>query len=132
MTIDLVPLATATVKLAEPTMVSGSFVVGEVTGVEFEGRLQGSMKGNAAADWLTLSPEGVGAVDVRVTMETHDGAIVYLSYNGRILLDTMTVYTAPLFHTGDERYLWLNRVQAIAKGHFTETGDLVYEIFEVV
>jgi len=44
----------------------------------------------------------------------------------------VTIYAAPLFHTGDERYAWLNRVQAVAKGTFPERGKLVYEIYELV
>ena len=40
------------------------------------------------------------------------------------------VYAAPLFETGDERYAWLNRVQAIAKGTL-DGPTLTYEIAEV-
>jgi hypothetical protein len=40
------------------------------------------------------------------------------------------VYTAPRFETGDERYAWLNRVQAVAKGELDGT-TLTYEVFEV-
>ena len=98
----------------------------------FEGeRLKGSMKGNAAADWLKVSPEGYGTLDVKITLETDDGAIIHATYSGRLLFDTMTVYAAPLFHTGDERYVWLNRIQVVAKGTFTEAGTLVYEMFEL-
>ena len=61
-----------------------------------------------------------------------DGATVYAEYSGRMHFDTMTIYAAPLFHTGDERYAWLNRVQGVAKGSFPERGKLVYEIYELV
>ncbi len=37
---------------------------------------------------------------------------------------------APQFLTGDERYTWLNGVQAIAKGK-TDGQTLVYDIHEV-
>jgi len=132
MTLELVPLCTATVSLAEVVAVSPSMVIGEVTGVRFEGdRLSASMKGRAAADWLRVSPEGYGIVDVRLTLETDDGAIIHATYNGRLLLDTMTVYATPLFHTGDERYLWMNRIQAVAKGVFPAPDTLVYEMFEL-
>ena len=47
------------------------------------------------------------------------------------LFDTMTVYAAPLFHTGDERYEWINRIQAVAKGRFESPSTLVYEMFEL-
>ncbi len=129
---ELVPLCTLTVTLAEPINVSPSLVIGEVTGLRAEGeRLNASMKGNAAADWLRIGPDGVGTLDVKATLETDDGAIVHATYSGRLLLDTMTVYAAPLFHTGDERYAWLNRIQAVSKGAFQPDGTLVYQIFEV-
>jgi hypothetical protein len=132
MTLELVPLCTLTVTLAETIAVSPTLVIGEVTGARAEGeRLQGSLKGNAAADWLQVSPEGYGTLDVKLTLETHDGALVHASYSGRLQFDTMSVYSAPLFQTGDERYRWLNRIQAVAKGTFQPDGTLVYEMFEL-
>ena len=132
MTLELVPLCTATVSLAAPITVSSSLMIGEVTGVAITGeRLRASMKGNAAADWLQLSPEGYGTLDVKVTVETDDGAVIYAHYTGRLHLDTGAVYATPLFHTGDERYAWINRIQAVAKGSFTAPDTLVYEMFEL-
>lgn len=132
MSLELVPLCTVTVKLAETMAISPSFVIGEVTSARAEGeRFSASLKGNASADWLTVSPEGYGTLDVKVTFETDDGALVYASYSGRLLFDTMTAYAAPLFHTGDERYQWLNRIQAVAKGSFPELGTLIYEMYEL-
>lgn len=132
MSLELVPLCSATVSLAETIAVSSTFVIGEVTAVRMEGeRLRADMLGRASADWLTVSPEGHGLLDVRVTVKTDDGAVIHATYNGRLLFDTMTVFAAPTFHTGDERYLWLNRIQAAAKGHFTDTGQLVYEMYEL-
>lgn len=132
MTLELIPLCTATVELAETITVSSSLVIGEVTGVRIEGeRLRGSLKGRAAADWLKISPEGYGTLDVKVTFETDDGAIVHATYTGRLQFDTLAVYATPLFHTGDERYAWLNRIQAVAKGAFQPDGTLVYEMYEL-
>lgn len=135
MTIELVPLCDVTVSLATPIVVSPTFAIGEVVGLEIEGeRLRGRLKGNAAADWLTISPAGIGTLDVKVTFETHDGAIVHATYSGRFPLATFTVYAAPLFHTGDERYAWLNGIQAVAKGTFPnapDTSTLLYEMYEV-
>jgi len=132
MTLELVPLFTCTVSLASPIPVSPTLMVGEVTAAVVEGeRVKGQMKGNAAADWLRPSPEGYGTLDVKITYETHDGAIIHATYSGRLQFDTMTVYAAPLFHTGDERYLWMNRIQAVAKGAFTAPDTLVYEMYEL-
>lgn len=132
MSLELVPLCTVTVSLAPTINVSPSLVIGEVTGARVEGeRLNASMKGNAAADWLRISPEGYGTLDVKITLETDDGAIVHATYTGRLLFDTMAVYATPLFHTGDERYAWLNRIQAVAKGAFQADGTLIYEMYEL-
>jgi hypothetical protein len=132
MSLELIELCTATVTLSDMINVSSSFVIGEVTSARFEGeRLSGSMKGVAAADWLTVSPEGYGTLDVKVTIETDDGALVHATYSGRLQFDTMTAYATPLFHTGDPRYQWLNRIQAVAKGTFPEAGTLIYEMYEL-
>jgi hypothetical protein len=132
MTIELVPLCEATVTLTPPEQVSASLVIAEVTAVEAVGeRLRATLHGNAAADWLKISPEGYGTLDVKVTLETDDGAIIHAAYYGRMHLDSMTVYAAPQFHTGDERYLWINRIQVIAKGTFNDKGQLCYEMYEL-
>lgn len=132
MSLELIPLCTATVSLAETINVSPELVVGEVTAARFEGeRLHASMKGRAAADWLKVSPQGYGTLDVKITLETDDGAIIHATYTGRLQFDTMAVYATPLFQTGDERYHWLTRIQVVAKGTFLDASTLVYEMFEL-
>jgi len=132
MSLELIPLCTLSAAVPEIIQVSPEFVIGEVTAARCEGeRLKASMKGRASADWLTVSPRGYGTLDVRLTLETDDGALIFASYKGRLLFDTMTVYATPLFETGDERYAWLNLIQAVSKGQFVEPGMLVYEVFEL-
>ena len=138
-TIELVPLCTATITLADPLVLpntpSGTRVIVEVIDAVYEGdRLSGKHKGVAAADWMTVGPEGTGTLDVRGTLETHDGALVYVTYRGRLDLSvppgSAPTYAAPLYETGDERYAWLNRIQAVAKGTI-DGQTLTYEIAEV-
>jgi hypothetical protein len=141
MTIELIPLATATATLAEPFFIpdapTGTRVIAEVTGFDIEGdRIRGHMKGNAGADWLTLSPSLLGTLDVRVLIETDDGALIFTSYSGRLDLSggqgASPAYAAPLYDTGDERYAWINKIQAVAKGTLSSDGtQLVYEICEI-
>jgi hypothetical protein len=46
-------------------------------------------------------------------------------------MSTGLLATAPTFQTSDQRYLWLNRVQAVAAGEVNlETGILVYTLYE--
>jgi hypothetical protein len=137
--VELVPLARATAMLAPPLALpntpSGMRVIFEITDYRFEGeRLTARQKGAAAADWLVVGPEGTGTLDVRATLETHDGALVFLRYGGRVDashgLGGGAIYATPLFETGDERYLWLNRIVAVAKGTLTGSA-LAYEVYEV-
>jgi hypothetical protein len=44
--------------------------------------------------------------------------------------DGADIVTAPTFETNDDRYRWLNHVQAVAKGRRIGP-DLVYELYAV-
>jgi hypothetical protein len=141
MTIELVPLCTATLTMATPIMIpdtpAGLRVIAEVEAWKVEGeRLTAHLHGKAAADWLSVSPAMLGTIDVRAALETDDGALIYTWYHGRMDLSkgpgASPAYSAPLYETGDERYTWLNSIQAVAKGIVSEDGrQLVYEICEV-
>ena len=94
--------------------------------------------------------DGSGALDVRLSLRTNDGAIIYMTYFGRLVaLDGDIQYaldfskpddpqgagryyfrTNPLFETGDERYTWLNHVVAVGKGR-TGDGGVIYDVFAV-
>ncbi len=138
MTIELVPLCTVQATLAAPLVLpntpSGTRVIVGVTEAVVDGeRLRGRLKGAAAADWLVLAADGTATLDVRLTVETDDGALVFVQYRGRSDMSqgpTAPLYTAPLFETGDERYAWLNRIQAVAKGR-NDGSTLTYEMYEL-
>ena len=83
-----------------------------------------------------MGPEGTGTVDDRWTLRTDDGAVIFVQFNGRLdasegLQFPVTVYVAPRFETGDERYAWLNRIQGVGKGIFYEDLSLDFEWYEV-
>jgi hypothetical protein len=103
-----------------------------VKGGTFEGpKLKGQLL-PGGGDWLLLRPDGAGELDVRATMRTDDGHIIYIYYRGilhgppevaaRILQgeapDPSEYYfrTAPFFETGSEKYGWLNRTVAAGIG----------------
>jgi hypothetical protein len=138
MSIELVPLCTMVAELADPLVLTdtpvGTRVIVEVKSFTVEGeRLTAKSKGTAGADWLTIGPDGTGTLDVRATMETHDGALVYVYYQGRRDFSEgmdAPLYTAPKFEVGDERYRWLNKVQAVGKG-VLDGSTLTYEIYEL-
>jgi len=136
-TVELVPLASARIQLRDPLIVgetpAGTRMIIEVESAEMEGeRLRAAMKGASSADWFTIGPDLTGTLDVRALLETHDGALVFVQYLGRtdLSVPNSPIYTAPRFETGDDRYKWLNRVQAVGKGAL-DGNSLTYEILEV-
>src|SRR5260370_5252607 len=96
----------------------GHLIVHELQSALVEGeRLRGSMKGTSA-DWMTVAG-GIASLDVRFVLETHDAALVSVQYSGRVDLsgglENAVAYAAPIVHTDDERYRWLNAVVAVGK-----------------
>ena len=82
-------------------------------------------------DWAIPSTDGsIMLLDVRQTLRTDDGALIYVTYQGRCDRGRGTYTVAPTFETDDERYAWLNAVQAVGQGR-TEGDDIVYEMYEV-
>jgi hypothetical protein len=99
----------------------GGRLIVDVTAARVEGpRLKASLLGSAAADWVTVSPDGrTGALDVRATLKTDDGAIIFSEYRGRVHFGAdglHRVFTSPRYETGDPRYAWLNGLQCVGKG----------------
>ena len=110
---------------------TGVRLVVPVTGGTFSGpRLSGRVRGPANGDWVTVRPDGNIRLDVRLTLETSDGALVLMTYQGigRRQGERYELRTAPRFETGDGRYAWLNDIQALAVG--SASGNTVrYEVF---
>ena len=86
--------------------------------------------GDGRARWQT------GALDVRATLKTDDGAIIYTEYRGRVRFGAdglNQVFTSPRFETGDARYAWLNGIQCIGKGISNQHERwLRYRLYAVV
>jgi hypothetical protein len=123
--LELVPLGTITIDFADPLLLpntpAGARAIFEIVDLRIEGeRIHAKKKGATAADWVVLGPEGTGTLDVRATVETDDGALVYVTAVGRVDQaggpGTSPLYGALLYETGDERYAWLNKVQSVGKG----------------
>ena len=103
-----------------------------ITGGAFEGaRLRGRVL-PGGADWQVVRADGLADLDARYTLETDDGALVYVRNRGyrhgapeviaRLAkgeaVDPSLYYmrTTPCFETGDARYAWLNRLVCVATG----------------
>jgi hypothetical protein len=109
-----------------------------VKGGDVDGpRLKGDVL-PGGGDWATMRPDGAVQLDVRATLKTDDGALIYAYYSG-IIADAMKTagrvfagedvplgdyyfYTNPMFQTGAEKYEWLNRVVGIGRGRIVPGG----------
>ena len=137
-TLELVPLARMALTLRAPFVLSktpaGDRMIFEVESGTLTGeRLDATVEGAAGADWLVVGPDGTGSLDVRILVRTHDDALVFIQYLGRVDLAAgpgAPIYCTPRFDTGDERYAWLNKVQAAAKGAIEGTL-LIYDFYEL-
>jgi Protein of unknown function (DUF3237) len=120
------------------------------SGGSFDGpRLRGEV-GAGGGDWALFRTDGAMTLDVRLTLRTHDGALVHMTYGGRWItppelradladpvrryeVDPARYYfrTNPLFETGAERYAWLNDIVCVGSGYLVE-GGIAYKVAEVV
>ncbi len=99
------------------------------------------------ADWLLFRSDGVGEVDVRVTMRTDDGELIYASYRGILKVDPGIMAriqngedidpseyyfrTTPVFETGSEKYNWLNQIVCVGVGKI-EPKRVRYKIYQIL
>lgn len=146
----LQPLLRAEITLA-PAQELGDTPLGRrriigITGGRFSGeRLSGRVL-PGGADWQVIRADGVADLDARYTLETDDGALIYVRNRGyrhgpaEVLqklakgeaVDPALYYmrTTPSFETGDARYAWLNRIICVATGA-RRPAAVELEVFEV-
>jgi hypothetical protein len=108
----------------------GTRTIVPVLGGRFDGpRLKATVQG-PAGDWITNRADGTYKLDVRLTLKTDDGAMILVTYNGvgQASGSGASLRTAPLFETGDSRYTWLTRLQAIGIGERVGT-TVKYEVY---
>ena len=148
--LQLRPLLSAEITLAPPQELGESPLgrrrIINITGGSFRGeRLSGKVLAGGA-DWQVIRGDGVADLDARYTLETSDGALIYVRNHGyrhgpadviRKLssgeeVDPALYYmrTTPLFETGDARYAWLNRLICVGTGA-RKKSSVHLEIFEV-
>ena len=109
----------------------GTLSIFPVTGGSFEGeRLRGKVLAGGG-DWVTGKADETFELDLRVTLETDDGALIYLTVTG--LRDDAHHYfrTLPRFETAASKYAFLNRLVAVASGDRRAEGP-IYTIHELL
>lgn len=108
----------------------GTRTIVQITGGRFEGpRVKASVQ-SPSGDWITNRVDGSYRLDVRLTLKTDDGALILVTYNGigETTSAGASLRAAPLFETGDSRYTWLTRLQAVAVGERVGT-TVSYDIY---
>jgi hypothetical protein len=112
----------------------GQRVTVAVTGGTFEGpKLKGTVL-TPGGDWLVRRPDGSSVLDVRVTLQTDDAQLIYLSYRGIMYTPKggkLYWRTIPMFETGADKYSWLNQIVGVGVGVPTP-GKAAYRIFQVL
>jgi hypothetical protein len=136
------------VDLNEPLPIGPRVLFGAAGGTFHGPRLRGEVV-RGGGDWARFRQDGTMTLDVRLTLRTHDGALVHMSYGGRWVtppelrdavadprrrheIDPARYYfrTNPLFETGARDYAWLNDVVTVGSGYLVE-GGIAYRVAEV-
>ncbi len=102
----------------------GTLSIFPVTGGSFEGeRLRGKVLA-AGGDWVTGKAGDTFELDLRVTLETNDGALIFMTFTG--LRDDAHQYfrTLPRFETAASKYAFLNRLLAVGIGEIRPEGPV--------
>ena len=118
-----------------------------VAGGDFEGpQLRGRIL-PGGGDWLLLRSDAVLELDLRITLETDDHALIYMTFQGLRhgppevitafsrgeVVDPARYYfrTVPRFETSAEGYAFLNRIVTIGVGE-TRPDGAVHRIDEIL
>ena len=105
----------------------GTRITFPIIGGSFEGdRLRGKVL-PGGDDWGVVRSDGVIELDLRVTLETDDGAFVHMTFEG--LRDDAApggpyFRTLPRFETATPKYAFLNRLLAIGVGEIRADGPV--------
>ena len=100
-----------------------------------------------SADWLIRRADGAWEVDVRATLRTDDGSLIYVHYPGLLYyppdvkarrdrgepVDPGEYYfrVTPRYETAAPAYEWLNQTVAVGVGERTATG-VAYAVYALV
>ena len=109
----------------------GKLSIFPVTGGSFEGdRLRGKVLAGGG-DWVAARADGTFELDLRVTLETEDGALIHMTFTG-VRNDAKHYFrTLPRFETAEPKYAFLNRLLAVGIGEIDSEGP-VHAIEEIL
>ena len=97
-------------------------------------------------DWVLLRKDGVSQLDVRITLRSDDGCLVFVSYRGLVDIppdlrariakgedipaNRYYFRITPFFETECQKLAWLNKVVAVGVGKRSATA-VTYDIFAI-
>jgi hypothetical protein len=125
----------------------GDRIIVPVVGGEFEGpRLRGVIL-PGGGDWLLRRSDDVLELDLRITLETDDHALIQMRFEGLRhgpadaiaainrgeVVDPARYYfrTLPRFETSSDKYAFLNRIITVGVGE-TRPDGAIHRIFEIL
>jgi hypothetical protein len=112
----------------------GTRVTFPIIGGSFDGdRLSGKVL-SGGDDWVLQRSDGVMELDLRVTLETSDGALIHMTFEG--IRDDQApkepyFRTLSRFETAHPKYAFLNRLLAVGRGEISPDGP-VHVIDEIL
>ena len=127
--------------VAEGIRINFYVTSGEATGPKIRGILR-----PVSGDWFTIRTDGIGLLDVRATIETHDKALIFLAYTGvgdfgedgyhkflqGALPPSVPLRVATRFQTSHPTYQWLNRLQCLNIGEADlERFEVRYDVYAI-
>jgi hypothetical protein len=98
-------------------------------------------------DWFLIRSDGTAEMDVKATVRTDDGDLIYVCYTGYLYaspdvwqkmmkeepIDPSEYYfrCTPYYETSSQKYSWLNRIVAVGIGRLTETG-VAFKVYKIL
>jgi hypothetical protein len=135
----------------DPPMIVGATTYGErriipIKGGSFAGpRLSGKIL-PGGADWQVIRTDGTAELEARYTLETDDGALIYVLNQGirsgskevmgrlargeKVHASEYYFRTRPVFETGAPKYQWLHNIVAVATGERLP-AEVIITVYEV-
>lgn len=134
--------------IAPPIPATPTLLVFNVLAATLEGpRIRGKVVA-PSGDWIRVQPNGNWRLDVRLTIETHDGAIVYCQYTGLLRMDPglaeriqsgeaidgsdMYFRSTPYFETASPTYAWMNDIVCVGRMRSFGAGRAQYDVFQLL
>jgi Protein of unknown function (DUF3237) len=100
-------------------VMGGRFWSKELNGTILEG----------GGDWQRIHSDGLVEIDTRYTLQTEDGALIYLTNQG--LRDGSYMRTFSRFESNDVRYRWLSKRLFVSNGIKVD-GVVKHSFYEIL